>query len=436
MRTLPAFCCAIPALVSLGSAQTVELRPSDLASYDKFGWSVSVDSGCVLAGSRDDDDKGSGSGSAYLFELPTGPNPGIQNELIKFTASNGQAGDSFSNRVSLNDGLALIGSWLCDALAVNAGGAYLFDANPSSSTFGAELMWFAPAGADAGDNIGWSINLDSGLALLGAARDDDRGLDAGAAYLFDADPSSPTFGQMLLKLTASDGGPNDLFGSGASMANGMALIGAMSATTAGGRTGAAYLFDINPASPNFGLELTKFAPSNGAPGDRFGQSVSMSDGRALVGAPYHNAAWFPQSRYDGAAYLFDADPASVMFSTLLTEFQPPNTHPHAMELGRCVSLDGQFAALASPREDFEVPGFNIWKSGTAYIFDADPSSSEFSNVHTKIHNPDPGYFEYFGRVVCIQNGVVAAGAPYETTFDSTWKIDAGSVFVTRLVDLR
>jgi hypothetical protein len=436
MRTLLAFCCAIPALVSPGSAQTVQLLPSDLASYDQFGTSISVDSGCVLASSRFDDDGGSGSGSAYLFELPTGPYPGIQNELVKFTASNGQANDNFGNSVSLNDGLALIGAINSNVLANNAGGAYLFDANPSSSTLGAELMWFGPAGADPSDTIGWSVNLDSGLALVGAARDDDRALDAGAAYLFDADPSSPTFGQMLLKLTASDGGTSHLFGSSVSMADGLALVGAMSASTAGGSTGAAYLFDVNPASPNFGLELTKFAPSNGAPGDRFGQSVSMSDGRALVGAPYHNAAWFRKSRYDGAAYLFDADPASVMFSTLLTEFQPPNTHPHAMELGRCVSLDGQFAALASPREDFEVPGFNIWKSGTAYVFDADPISPEFSNVHTKIHNPDPGYFEYFGRSVSIQNGVVAAGAPYETTFNSTWKKDAGSVFVTRLVDLR
>jgi hypothetical protein len=107
-----------------------------------------------------------------------------------------------------------------------------------------------------------------------------------------------------------------------------------------------------------------------------------------------------------------------------------------MELGRSVSLDGRFAALGSPREDFGQPGFNIWKSGTAYIFDADPTSPEFSNVHTKVHNPDPGYFEYFGRSVCVQNGVVAIGVPNETTKFKGWQTDAGSVFVTRLVDLR
>jgi hypothetical protein len=394
-----------------------------------------VDSGCVLAGSRYDDDSGSGSGSAYLFELPTGPYPGIQNELIKFTASNGQGGDSFGNSASLNDGLALIGAVTSNALAVNAGGAYLFDANPSSSTLGAELMWFAPAGVDASDNIGWSVTLDSGLALVGAAGDDDQAANAGAAYLFDAHPGSSTFGQVMFKLTASDGGTNHLFGSSVSMTDGLALVGAQGASSAGGNTGAAYLFDVNPASPTFGLELTKFAGSNGASGDRFGQSVSLSDGRALVGAPYHNAKRF-KSRYDGAAYLFDADPASAMFSTLLTEFQPPATHPHAMKLGYSVSLHGRFAALGSPREDFGRPGFNIWKSGTAYVFDADPTSPEFSNVHTKVHNPDPGYFEYFGRSVCVQNGVVAVGCPYETTFNSTWKSDAGSVFVTKLVDLR
>ena len=38
------------------------------------------------------------------------------------------------------------------------------------------------------------------------------GLNSGSAYLFDADPGSPTFGEQLIKLTASDAGAGDYFG--------------------------------------------------------------------------------------------------------------------------------------------------------------------------------------------------------------------------------
>jgi hypothetical protein len=380
-------------------------------------------------GSRNDDDKGNNSGSAYLFELPTYSSTAGY-ELVKFTANNGKALDYFGESVALKDGIALIGARGKDALGTNAGCAYLFDGDPSSPTFGTQLASLLPTG-NAYDWIGCSVALDSGLALVGARGADVGAISPGAAFLFDADPSSPTFGQQMLKLTASDGGDGHDLGCSVSIAGGLALLGAENATAAGGSTGAAYLFDVNPSSPTFGVQLTKFVARNGAPGDKFGWSVSLSDGRALVGAPFRDQIWF-KSRYDGAAYLFDADPTSVTFSTLLTEFRPPATHPHAMELGRSVSLDGRFAALGSAREDFGRPGFNIWKAGTAYVFDADPSSSMFSNPHTKLLNPKPGYFDYFGRSVCIQNGVLAVGVPY----DDSWKYDGGSVFVTRLVDVR
>jgi hypothetical protein len=135
----------------------------------------------------------------------------------------------------------------------------------------------------------------------------------------------------------------------------------------------------------------------------------------------------------GGAYLFDADPSSATFGGLITQFLPAHTYPHHRKLGFCVSLDRRFAALGSPWEDAPKPGkWNTWKAGTAYVFDADMGSPNFSNPHAKFQNPIPWHYDFFGESLCIQNGVLAVGVPR----DDTWNYDGGSVFVTRLVGIR
>jgi hypothetical protein len=44
-----------------------KLVASDGEEYDEFGHSVSISKNCIIIGSEDDDDKGEGSGSAYIF---------------------------------------------------------------------------------------------------------------------------------------------------------------------------------------------------------------------------------------------------------------------------------------------------------------------------------------------------------------------------------
>jgi hypothetical protein len=431
MRILLACCVTISAFVSLAGAQIVPVVPSDLAHWDKYGGSVSVDSGYLLVGSWHEDDKGSDAGAAYLFEVPTDASMAGY-ELVKFTANNGKAGDLLGESVALQDGIALIGATGKDALGTNAGCAYLFDADPSSPTLGTQLAWLLPTGNDY-DLIGCSVALDAGLALVGAKLADVGAIDAGTAFVFDADPSSPTFGQALMQLIASDWGKGHNFGCSVSIADGLALVGAQFVVTTGGGSGAAYLFDVNPASPTFGVQLAKFIATTGGSGDRFGISVSLNGGRALVGAPYHERPGFNRSKNEGAAYLFDADPSSATFGALLANLLPAPTYPHHKGLGCSVSLDGRFAAVGSPWEAWPRPGKGkIPASGTTYVFDVDINSPNFSKPHSRIQNAFPGYQDYFGDSVCIQNGVLAVGA----LEDDTWKQEGGSVFVTRLVDVR
>jgi len=69
-------------------AQWIEidkLTASDAAEQDQFGGSVAVSGDMAIIGAWGDDDLGSQSGSAYLFDIATG------NQLHRLTASDGLA---------------------------------------------------------------------------------------------------------------------------------------------------------------------------------------------------------------------------------------------------------------------------------------------------------------------------------------------------------
>ena len=56
------------ALVGVAPPET-ELTASDPAKDDNFGVSVSISGDTVVVGANNDDDAGSGSGSAYVLDL-------------------------------------------------------------------------------------------------------------------------------------------------------------------------------------------------------------------------------------------------------------------------------------------------------------------------------------------------------------------------------
>ena len=70
-----------------------KITASDGAASDYFGISVAVGSGRIVVGAHFDDDNGSDSGSAYIFDLDG-------NQLTKITASDGAANDLFGYSVA------------------------------------------------------------------------------------------------------------------------------------------------------------------------------------------------------------------------------------------------------------------------------------------------------------------------------------------------
>ena len=81
-----------------GWTQVAKLTADDGAASDEFGISVSIDGDTVVVGAHADDDKGSQSGSAYVFtrdaasDLASG-----WTHVAKLTADDGAAYDEFGS---------------------------------------------------------------------------------------------------------------------------------------------------------------------------------------------------------------------------------------------------------------------------------------------------------------------------------------------------
>ena len=175
----------------------------------------------ALVGSFRDDDNGSSSGSAYLFDTTTG------SLLQKLTAPDGAADDWFGWSVAVSDTTALVGSFRDDDNGSSSGSAYLFDTTTGSLI--SKLT--APDGAF-GDNFGRSVAVSGTTALVGSYLDDDNALASGSAYLFDT-----TTGDLISKLTAHDGAAGDIFGYSVAISGTTALVGSLFDDDNGPRSG-------------------------------------------------------------------------------------------------------------------------------------------------------------------------------------------------------
>jgi hypothetical protein len=108
--------------------QQAKLTAADGAASDIFGYSVAVDGDTAVIGAYLDDDNGSFSGSAYVF-FRSGDDTWEQQ--AKLTADDGAAGDHFGQSVAVDGDTAVIGASGDDDKGSDSGSAYVFNLTPS-----------------------------------------------------------------------------------------------------------------------------------------------------------------------------------------------------------------------------------------------------------------------------------------------------------------
>ncbi len=265
-----------------------KLYAPDAAAADEFGAALSFDGVSLVVGARLDDDLGGQSGSAHVFAYD-GSGWAHRQKLLD---DNGQAQDNFGVAVSVSGSRIAIGADRSDMLAVDAGIAALFEWDGSAWIQTETLTaWDGLSG----DRFGSALALSGTSLVVGAHRNDEQALDAGAAYSFGLSDRNAVPQQKLLADPAAQG---DLFGVTIAMGEGLLLVGAGNDDSAGLNAGAAHLFvrDGLAWSPR-----TRFLAPDAASFDGLGNAVALGRDFAIVGAAMHDGS----SSDTGSAYVFD-----------------------------------------------------------------------------------------------------------------------------------
>ena len=277
--------------------QQSKLQASDKASYDYFGYSVSIDSDgdTAIVGAYGEDTGGAHSGSAYIFTR----SGSTWTQQAKIQASDAQADDYFGISVSISgDGnTAIVSARNEDTTASNAGSAYIYTRSGSTWSQQAKIQ---ASDAQANDNFGYSVDIsnDGDTVIVGAYREDTGGTDAGSAYIYTR--SGSTWSQQA-KIQASFGGSEDRFGYSVSIDSDgdTAIVSAIYEDTGGASAGSAYIFTRSGTSWS---QQAQIQPTNVSASDLFGRSVSISgDGNTVIGSSPIEDTGFTNA---GAVYIF------------------------------------------------------------------------------------------------------------------------------------
>ena len=139
LRCIATLCVATVFLVRAEDAdapfatQLAKLTAADGAANDIFGHSVAISDGIAVVGAFGDKDKGSYSGSAYVFEMSDSSDANSWTQVAKLTADDGAAYDNFGASVAISDGTIVVGAYNDDDKGSNSGSAYVFDVKTEPS---------------------------------------------------------------------------------------------------------------------------------------------------------------------------------------------------------------------------------------------------------------------------------------------------------------
>ena len=328
-----------------GWSQEAKLTANDAEAGDQFGGSIALFGETILVGARRDDDNGDESGAAYLFTR-------YESDWIqqaKLTAADGEAGAEFGRSVALSDDTAIIGAARDDEKGEDSGSVYVFT---RSGTNWSQLAKLTAADGAKGDVFGISVALDGDTALIGADLDDDKGENSGSVYVYTR--SKGTWSQQA-KLTAADAGNVDIFGVRVAISGDTALIAARrdDDDVNGVDSGSAYVFIRSGTS---WTQQAKLTANDAEAGDLFGFNVALYGDTGIVTAAMDD----DKGPNSGAAYVFTRSGSDWSQQTKLTAADGAADDV----FGWSVSLSGNTAMIGAPTSIFELPG----GPGSAYIF--------------------------------------------------------------------
>jgi hypothetical protein len=193
---------------------------------DNFGYSVAISGNHAIVGAQRDNTGAPNAGSAYIYDVTTG------NLLHTLNNPTPQLSDQFGYSVAISDNRAIVGAYLDNTGATSTGSAYIYDV-----TTGNLLHTINNPTPQLSDQFGQSVAISGNTAIVGAYLDDTGAENAGSAYIYDV-----TTGNLLHTINNPAPELNDQFGKSVAIDSTTIVVGAYLDNTGATSTGSVYIY--------------------------------------------------------------------------------------------------------------------------------------------------------------------------------------------------
>ena len=468
--------------------EVAKLTSPDSEMDDNLGFSVAIFGDTAVVGARGDGDLGADSGSVYIYQRNEG-GANLWGQTNKVIALDGEMGDQFGSSVAIFGNAVITGAFHDDDLGSDSGSAYIYDINSkiliktykdricdcsrdlvldydivvkSGETVGIKVIMNCPSCVSmkllasdgmTGDKFGSSVSIFGDFAVVGAPFDDNADPDEGSAYIYQRDSNGlwlqikklidPTpsnteqeFGfsvaiygdtvaigrpisnmDPVVHIYRKDqGGPNNWglvksiffmeatdnnFGRSVSLFGDTLVVGQ---PTPSSDPGFAHIYYRNNGGPeNWGFVKTIVA-SNGLTGDEFGRSVSVSNDTIVVGSPNFDVS-------KGSSYIY-----------LRNNLGPDNWGEVAIITASNGVASDMFGFSVSISNDTIVVGSpNSMSNGSSYIYLRNAGGVENWGQRAILTASDGASSDMFGTGVSILDDLVVVGAPQNGIGGATYR---------------
>jgi len=276
--------------------QVKKFQAADGAANDLFGFAVDLSGDTAVIGAVGD---AADKGAAYVFHRNQG-GADAWGQVAKLVASDAAEGDNFGFSVAIDGDTVIVGAMGEDGSGTDEGAAYVFYRNQGGADAWGQVAKLAGEDAENVDQFGYDVDVEGDLVIVAAPGVDGAGTDRGAAYIFMRDLGGSDGWGLVKKLTASNASDSTWFGAPAALSGGVAVIGAAWDDNGGTYRGAAYIFARHQGGTDNWGELKKLSASDPQNNAMFGYAVAIDGDTIIVGAGWDDGGGTER----GQAYIF------------------------------------------------------------------------------------------------------------------------------------
>lgn len=322
-------------------------------------------------------------------------------ESQRVTASDGVAGDQFGHQVALEKNGAAVSAY---AAAVNgypnAGAVYFY--THTGPSWG-EVQKLTSRFAQPRGGFGSALALEGEYLVVGAYGENTNGTySQGAAYVYHRRNGVWSLQQ---KLTASDGAGYSIFGESVAISGGTILVGAPDTAVNGFNSqGAVYVYTL---TGDTWTQTQKLTATDGQAYDNFGSAVAFDDSAAVIAA---GTATVDGHSYAGKAYIFANNNGSF---TQSQELLPPAPQDFG-EFANAVAISNSAVMIG----DYGATVGSNAGQGLVYIYG---NGTDGYTLRQQLTASDGQAGDRFGQSLALVPGELLAGTEYPTIAGHTYQ---------------